>query len=619
MSKDAEWTFGRKFLLPMGLAIVFALPLQASDRQEKYKQPNLPKEEAADLAFSYSSEVHVKAIDGAEVSAMSFLHGPVDRHEYLTPGFHTLIVQYMAASSTLRVQSEGTPLLVDLKKGHQYVIVPSYFLDGKPVHFGFDSSTARNELFKEFPYQPSKYPWLDNVYFELYDTTGLPAGDSREKRTGEPDIEWLATPAWVFDYKAPGGRSVPKTFAELDKQVASHPDDLRAHRRRELAELWSPTPDYDRALSEASKVIEIDPHLAQAYFERAFVLMMKNGIDAMFPDLNKAIELKPEFPAALRLRADVWTAKGDAEMAMADYARAIALDACNIWSYHNRGNLWLQKGDLDKALADQDHAIGVSLKFAPALAARGTVWLRKNELDKAIADFNAAIVIDIESSAAYLGRAQAWLAKREYDKAILDCSWAIKINGRNALAYLGRGTGYLMKGDPDKAIPDYDRAVELAPNSMETYFSRGGAWLQKGDFERADRDFAEAQRRAPTNAMISESACSMLANKGDRSRAADDCVKAANIRMAQKDPNKAVLAWNAALTLAPGRADVLQSRAETFVQLGQLDQAIADYRKALTLAPAQADWARRLAELKAMPRPPAATPRPQPPASPGRP
>ena len=83
---------------------------------------------------------------------------------------------------------------------------------------------------------------------------------------------------------------------------------------------------------------------------------------------------------------------------------------------------------------------------------------------------------------------------------------------------------------------------------------------------------------------------------------------AANIRLAQKDPKNAVLAWNAALTLAPGRADVLRWRAETFVQLGQLDQAIADYQKALTMTPAQTDWAHRLAELKAMPRPPAATP-----------
>lgn len=264
MSRQEPGMSGWKLLIPVGLAIAFALPLPAADRQEKYKQPDLPKEELADLAFSMSSEVHVKSIDGAEVGVMSFLRGQVDQHEYLTAGFHTLVVQYMAASSTLKVQSEGTPLLVDLKKGRQYVIVPWYFLDGKPVHFGFDSAAERNALFKEFPYRPSKYPWLDNVYFELYDTTGLPAGDARERKTGAPDIAWLAAPAWVYDFKAAGGWNIPKTFAELDKQIASHPDDLRPHRFRELAELWNPTPDYGRALSEASRVLEIDPHLARA-------------------------------------------------------------------------------------------------------------------------------------------------------------------------------------------------------------------------------------------------------------------------------------------------------------------------------------------------------------------
>jgi tetratricopeptide (TPR) repeat protein len=590
---------GLRFPLAIGLAIAFTLPAGATEKAEKYKRPDLPKEELADIICPYSSSVHVKSIDGAEVRALWS-----DFHEYVAPGFHTLAVRYEVTYSSgnwiTNLQSEETLLMVDMKKGHHYVLIPWYFVNGNPVHFDQTVEEARQAIFKEYPYSPAKLPWLENVYFDSYDATGLPEGDIYHKRRGEPDMDWLDSSAWEYDFKAKS-TSIPKTFTKMDEEIAKHGTEIWPHRHRELAEFWNSTPDYDRALAEASKIIEIDPHLAQSYIERALIEMLKNMPDAMMADLNKAIEINPEFAAALRQRGDAWINKGETDKAMADYARAIELNACDPWSYLRRGILWASKGDWEKAMADQNRAVGINSKFAPGLVARGNLWMQKGDNDKAIADFTAAIAIDVKSLGAYLGRGQAWAAKKEYDKAITDYSWAYKVDNRNPLPYLGIGMAYYLKGDLDKSIPMLDSAVVLAPAYADPLLARGTVKAKKGDFDSAAKDFEDAQRKAPANAVISESACSMLAQQGNSARAVDYCVKGARIRLEQKDLKNALTAWNAAITLTPSRADLFAQRAETLIQLGQVPSAIADYTQALKLTPGQAEWTLRLTELKAMP------------------
>lgn len=590
---------GWRLPITIGMAIAFAMPVCAAENPAKYKRPDLPKEELADIICPYGTSVHVKSIDGAEVRALWS-----DFHEYVTPGFHALAVRYQitygGSRVTTEIQSEETLLMVDMKKGHHYVLVPWYFVNGNPVHFDGTVAQDRNAIFAQFPYPPAKFPWLENVYFDSYDVTGLPEGDARHKRLGIPDLDWLDSSLWEYDSKTKS-RSIPKTFSKMEEEIAKNPTEIWPHRHREFAELWNPAPDYDRALGEASKVIELNPQLALSYADRAWIEQLKNSPDAMMADLNKAIEINPEFAVALRQRGDAWIAKGDADKAMADYSRAIELNACNPWTYLRRGLLWVAKGDMDKAMADQNRAVGINSKFAPAFVARGGLWMQKRDYDKAIADYNTAIAIDVKSLAAYLGRGQAWAGKKEYDKAIADYSWASKIDNRNPATYLGIGMAYYLKGDPDKAIPMLDSVVALASGYADGYIARGAARAKKGDFDLAGKDFEEAQRKGPANALISESICTLLAQQGNGALAADYCVKGARIRLEQKDLKNALLAWNAAIMLAPSRAELFPQRAETYLQMGQLANAIADYAQALKLAPGQAQWTSRLAELKAMP------------------
>ena len=61
--------------------------------------------------------------------------------------------------------------------------------------------------------------------------------------------------------------------------------------------------EYDRAIDDFSKVIEIDPDDAEAYYNRGLAYAHKGEYDRAIADFNKAIELNPNDVAAYHNRA----------------------------------------------------------------------------------------------------------------------------------------------------------------------------------------------------------------------------------------------------------------------------------------------------------------------------
>ncbi len=53
--------------------------------------------------------------------------------------------------------------------------------------------------------------------------------------------------------------------------------------------------DYDKALADYNKAIELDPKFATAYYNRGFVDADKKDYDKALADYNKAIELDPKY------------------------------------------------------------------------------------------------------------------------------------------------------------------------------------------------------------------------------------------------------------------------------------------------------------------------------------
>jgi tetratricopeptide (TPR) repeat protein len=125
--------------------------------------------------------------------------------------------------------------------------------------------------------------------------------------------------------------------------------------------------DFDRAIIEFDRAIEIKPRLAQVWCHRGMARYYKGDFDRALADLNRAIELNPRDYLVYAYRAGIWQAHSELDNAMADLSRAIEINPRYAAAYINRGRLRYDKGDRDEALADYNKAIDYAVKTHPPL------------------------------------------------------------------------------------------------------------------------------------------------------------------------------------------------------------------------------------------------------------
>ena len=192
-----------------------------------------------------------------------------------------------------------------------------------------------------------------------------------------------------------------------------------------------------------SKVIQLKPDYAMAYYNRGTIYNYKEQYDNSIADFNKAIQFKP------------------------DYALA----------YHNCGFAYYKKGQYDTAIVDFNKAIQFKPDYALAYLNRGFAYYNnKEQYDNAIADFCKAIELKPDYVLAYNNRGFAYSKNGEYDNAIADFNKAIELKPDYAAAYYSRGLVYDLNGQYDKAISDYTKVIQFTPDDAYAYSRRGIAY-----------------------------------------------------------------------------------------------------------------------------------------------
>ena len=109
--------------------------------------------------------------------------------------------------------------------------------------------------------------------------------------------------------------------------------------------------DYGCAIADFTKAIEIKPKFAEAYIgrgaawhskgdndgyvalERGEILFDLSDYDCAIADFTKAIELNPKIAQAYDFRGDAWAQKGDIGQACTDWRRACEIGACIAFDY----------------------------------------------------------------------------------------------------------------------------------------------------------------------------------------------------------------------------------------------------------------------------------------------
>lgn len=326
---------------------------------------------------------------------------------------------------------------------------------------------------------------------------------------------------------------------------------------------------FDLAITDFKKIIEIDSKYADAYFWLGRAYRGNKQYDLAIACFTKAIEDDANSAWAYNDRAFTYRLVGEVDKSITDAAQAIELDPKEAEFYHTRALAYSRKGETDLAISDYTKAIELAPDFYFAYLNRASIFQGQKDYDRVIADATKAIEIYDESDAGYEIRGQAYFAKQDYDRAIADFSKAIEINPQSRLystltmAYQNRGEVYYNKKQFDSAITDFTKVIEIDPKSGNAYSWRGAAYEGKADYDLAIADYTKSIELSPTFAIAYN-------NRGA-------------VYHMKKQYDLAITDFTKAIEIDPKNKDFYENRANSYDAIGRKDLAVADRQKAKEL------------------------------------
>lgn len=124
--------------------------------------------------------------------------------------------------------------------------------------------------------------------------------------------------------------------------------------------------EYDMAIANYNKVIELNPKNSASYLSRGLSYFNKRSYDRAVSDYDKAIELAPGESIAYFNRAGTYERIGNITQAIADYQKTVDLDATNDVAKASLKRLQDEQAKAEQAKAEQARAEQLKLEQAKA-------------------------------------------------------------------------------------------------------------------------------------------------------------------------------------------------------------------------------------------------------------
>ena len=322
--------------------------------------------------------------------------------------------------------------------------------------------------------------------------------------------------------------------------------------------------NYEDALKDFERAIEIDPDNKWAIANRSFVYTTIKAYDDALSDINRAIEIDPKYTFAQAFRGRTYRKMGRYKDALKDLNHVIEIDPDDKWTIAQRGDTFRLMKRYEDALKDFDHVIEIDPDDKWTLNKRGCTFRSMKRYDDALKDFNHIIEIDPDDKWAIVHRGITYRKMKRYDHALKEINRAIEIDPNYLWTIAHRGYIFRLMKRYDDALKDFNHAIEIDPNYTWAIAPRGYIYRLMGDYENALKDFNRAIEIDPDYKWA-------IAQRGQ-------------YYLILKQYNKAFTDLNRAVELKDDSDYNLYLRALVYKALNQPDKAQTDLANAVKLA-----------------------------------
>lgn len=219
--------------------------------------------------------------------------------------------------------------------------------------------------------------------------------------------------------------------------------------------------EYDPALQDHIRAIELKPNSGDMHYEYGLTLNVAGQTEGAKTAFSKAIELDPTLYRAWREKGALEAQAGDTAQARIDLDKAIELARKDPVNYNSRG-LFLKaaNGNHTGALEDYKMAIKLNPNYAYAFNNRGWSHYKTGEVDKALKDIKMSLNKRGDNPWAYRNLAVMSQELERKDEACSNAQMAIRYHFTEMY---GSEMEDLMKANCKKElIEEVEKAKESA-------------------------------------------------------------------------------------------------------------------------------------------------------------
>jgi len=184
------------------------------------------------------------------------------------------------------------------------------------------------------------------------------------------------------------------SIVDFDSAIRIQLDFGQAFQNRAIA--YEFLGEYEKALSDYNRAIEINPLNFDFYVNRGVIKGKTGNFEEAIADFNYVITNEPENSSAYSNRGLANDNIGNLEQALSDYNMSISLDPGAYTAYYNRALVNFRLGNKQEAINDLTTVLKIEPDNVAALYMRGTYYIDLDLKDLACIDFSVAANLNNE-------------------------------------------------------------------------------------------------------------------------------------------------------------------------------------------------------------------------------
>ena len=291
------------------------------------------------------------------------------------------------------------------------------------------------------------------------------SGDDAAKEFGEHEADSKPTVAAAESKPAPPPEpKAPEPVKEPEPEVSETRKEALA--AKEAGNAAYKKRDFDTAIANYDKAIELDPEDVSFLNNRAAANLEKGDYVACISDCDTAIEKGRSTRADYTVIAKAMTRKGNALVKQGELEAAIDTYQRSL-TEHRTADTLKRLNDTEKKLKDAQQAAYLDPVKGDEARERGNTFFKEQKFPEAVKEYTEAIARNPNDHKAYSNRSASYTKLTAFNEALKDAEKCIDIDPTFVKGYTRKGHVQFFTKQYDEALETYTEGLKHDPSNEE--------------------------------------------------------------------------------------------------------------------------------------------------------